>query len=288
MKHEKIPMNCFEIINKILDTINLTGKKIILNQNKCTQFFSKKHFVIKTELLSIENSVISESSNEIVIKMFNNKIFNYLDRWNNEINQYLKLSSLFGNNFLPNLIFSCPGIAIYEFIQGESYFDLLMTHKLTNDSLTLLAECFFKINEQGLVFGDARLRNFIFSKSKNLFLVDYEEIHEGNIIRDISNFIISFIDNNPGIFEGSDIGYNLNCMIYFLDSYQLLKSGSKSQIIPNHENIEDLIDFWIKQIEISLKIVIERRSLKIRSAKMEKMKKEIKNAFFQYYSSQKY
>jgi len=174
MKHEKIPMNCFDIFKKILS-------------------YSKKHFVIKTELLSFENSKISGSSNEIVIKMFNDKILNHLDCWNNEINQYIKLKSLFGNNNLPNLIFSCPGIAIYEFIPGESYLDLLMTHKLSNNSLSLLAECFLKINEQGLVFGDARLRNFIFSKSQNLFLVDYEEIHEGDVIRDISNFMVSFI-----------------------------------------------------------------------------------------------
>ncbi len=289
MKHEKIPMNCFDIFKKILSEINLTGKNIQLNQNKCSQFYSKKHFVIKTELISFENSIVSGSSNEIVIKMFNDKILNYLDCWNNEINQYLRLKSFFGTNHLPNLIFSCPGIAIYEYIPGENYFDLLMAHKLSNNSISLLAECFFKINEQGLVFGDARLRNFIFSKSQNLYLVDYEEIHEGDVIRDISNFMVSFIDNYPGIFEGSDeIEYNLNRMIYFLNSYQLLKSGSKSHIIPNHENIEDLIDFWIKQIEFSLKIVIERRSLKISSIKMEEIKKGVKNAFLQYYSNQKY
>ncbi|MHA1475978.1 MAG: hypothetical protein ACTSQ5_12420, partial [Promethearchaeota archaeon] len=226
MKHEKIPMNCFDIFKKILSEINLTGKNIQLNKNKCSQFYSKKHFVIKTELLSFENSIVSGSSNEIVIKMFNDKIFNHLDCWNNEIDQYLRLKSFFGNKYLPNLIFSCPGIAIYEFISGENYFDLLMTNKLSNNSISLLAECFFKVNEQGLVFGDARLRNFIFSKSQNLFLVDYEEIHEGDVIRDISNFMVSFIDNYPGIFEGSDIGYNLNRMIYFLNSYQLFKKGS--------------------------------------------------------------
>jgi len=77
-------------------------------------------------------------------------------------------------------------------------------------------------------------------------------------------------------------------MIYFLNSYQLLKSGSKSHIIPNHENVENLIDFWIKQIEYSLKIVIERRSLKISNIKMEEIKKGVKNAFIQYYSNPKY
>ena len=107
MKHEKITMNCIEIINKILNIIYLTGKKIQLNQNKCTQFYSKKHFVIKTELLSFENSIHSGSPSEIVIKMFNDKILNYLDCWNNEINQYQKLESLFGDKNLPNLIFSC-------------------------------------------------------------------------------------------------------------------------------------------------------------------------------------
>ena len=288
MKHEKKAMNCIEIIKKIINTINLTGNKIQLNKNNCSQIYSKKHFVIKTELLSFENSIVSGNSNEIVIKMFNDKILNHLDCWNNEIDQYLRLKSFFGNKYLPNLIFSCPGIAIYEFIPGENYFDLLMAHKLSNNSISLLAECFFKVNEQGLVFGDARLRNFIFSKSQNLFLVDFEEIHEGDVIRDISNFMVSFIDNYPGIFEGSDIGYNLNRMIYFLNSYQLLKNGSNSHIIPNHENIEDLADFWIKQIGNSLKIVIERRSLQINNTKMEKIKKKIKNAFLQYASSPKY
>ena len=288
MKHVKIPMNCFEIFKKILSEINLNGKNIKLNHNICSQFFSKKHFVIKTELLSIENSIIPESSNEIVIKLFNDKIINHLDCWNNEIDQYLKLKSLFGSKNLPNLIFSCPGIVIYEFITGETYFDLLLNHKLTNESLTLLAECFFKLNEQGLVFGDSRLRNFIFSKSQNVFLVDYEEIHEGDIIRDISNTMVSFIDNYPGVFEGSDIGYNLNRMIYFFHSYQFLKKGSKSQIISNHEKIDDLIDFWIKQIETSLKIVIERRSLKISNPKMENIKKRIINAFLEFYSNPDY
>ena len=288
MKHEKITMNCIEIINKILNIIYLTGKKIQLNQNKCTQFYSKKHFVIKTELLSFENSIHSGSPSEIVIKMFNDKILNYLDCWNNEINQYQKLESLFGDKNLPNLIFSCSGIVIYEFIPGENYFDLLMTQKLSNKSLDLLADCFFKINEHQLVFGDARLRNFIFSKSQNLFLVDYEEIHEGNYIRNISNLMVSFIDNSPGIFEGSDIGYNLNRMIYFLNSYLLLKNESKSHIIPTHENIEDLAELWIKEIEDSLKIIIERRSLQINNIKMEKIKKEIKNAFLQYTSNPKY
>jgi len=148
MKHEKIAMNCIEIINKIISTINLTGKKIQLNQNKCTQFYSKKHYVIKTELLSFENSVSKRNPNEIVIKMFNDKILNYLNSWNNEINQYLKLKSLFGNNYMPDLIFSCSGIVIYEYIPGENYFDLLMAQKLSNKSLNLLAECYQKFYEQ--------------------------------------------------------------------------------------------------------------------------------------------
>lgn len=285
MKHEKIKMNCNEIINKILSTINLSGKKIKIDQDNCTQFYSKKHFVIKTELLSFENSTISGSSNEIVIKLFNDKIFNHLNCWHNEINQYLKLKSLFGYKNLPNLIFSFPGIAIYEFIKGKNYFDLLMAKKLSNKSLKLLADCFFNLNKQGLVYGDARLRNFIFSESEDLFLVDYEEIHEGNSIRDISNLLVSFIDNYPGIFEGSDIEYFLNRMIYFLNSYQFLNNGIKSNFTPNNEKSEDLTDFWIKQITISLKIIVERRSLKINNTKMEKMKKEIKNAFLQYFSN---
>ena len=288
MKHEKIPMNCIEIMEKILNEITLTGKKIQLNQDICTQFYSKKHFVIKTELLSFENSIISGCPNEIVIKLFNNKILNYLNRWNNEINQHRKLKSLFGNKNLPNLIFSCPGIAIYEFIPGENYFDLLMTQKLSNNSLEILAEYIFKLYERGLVFGDARLRNFIFSKSQNLFLVDYEEIHEGNTIHDLSNLMVSFIDNYPGIFEGSDNEYNLNRMIYFFNFYQQLKNGSNPHITPNHENTEDFTDFWIKQIEISLRIIVERRSLKISNTKMEKIKKEIKNAFLYYNSNPKY
>ena len=288
MKHEKIPMNCFEIIKKILSEIKLTGKNIQLNQEICTQFYSKKHFVIKTELLSFENSIISGNSNEIVIKLFNNKILNYLNRWNNEINKHRKLKSLFGNKNLPNLIFSCPGIAIYEFIPGENYFDLLMTQKLSNKSLDLLAEYTFKLYEQGLVFGDARLGNIIFSKSHNMFLVDYEEIHEGNKIIDLSNLMVSFIDNYPGILERSYNGYNLNRMIYFLRSYHLLEIGSNSHTSSNHEIIEDFADFWIKQMENSLKIVIERRSLKISNNEIEEMKKEIKKAFSQYNSNPKY
>ncbi len=282
MKHEKIPMNCFELFDKILSIINLTGKKIKLNQNKCTQFFSKKHFVIKTVLLSFENSIISGNHLEIVIKMFNDKILNHIECWNNEINQYMKLKSFFGSKNLPDLIFSCPGIVIYEFIQGKNYFDLLTTQKLSNKSLELLAGCVFKFYKKGLVFGDARLRNFIFSKSQDLFLVDYEEIHKGNTKKDLSNLMVSFIDGYPGIFEGLNNDYNLKQMIYFLNSYYLLKNGLNSDNIPNFDNTEDLATFWIKQIEISLEIVIMRRSLKISKTSMEKIKKEIKNAFLQY------
>jgi len=118
--------------------------------------------------------------------------------------------------------------------------------------------------------------------------VDYEEIHEGNIIRNISNLMVSFIDNNPGIFEGSDNDYNLNRMIYFLTSYQLAKNRLNSHIIPNHENFEDFAEYWIEQILISLKIVIERRSLQINNLKMETMRNEIKNAFLHFTSNPKY
>ena len=288
MKHEKIPMNCFEIMEKILSEITLTGKKIQLNQDTCTQFYSKKHFVIKTELISFENSIISGCPNEIVIKLFNNKILNYLNRWNNEINQHRKLKSLFGNKNLPNLIFSCPGIAIYEFIPGDNYFDLLMTQKLSNKSLDILAEFTFKMYEQGLVFGDARLKNIIYSKSRNMFLVDYEEIHEGNKVIDLSNLMVSFIDNYPGILEGFYNGYNLNRMIYFLRSYHLLEIRLNSYTASNHETFENLTDFWIKQIEGSLKIVIERRSLKISNTEIKEILKEIKKAFLQYNSNLKY
>lgn len=288
MKNEKIPMNCFKIMKKILKEFNLTGEKIQLNQDICTQFYSKKHFVIKTELISFENSMISGYSNEIVIKLFNSKILNYLNRWNNEISQHQKLKSLFGNKNLPNLIFSCPGIVIYEFISGENYFNLLLNQKLSNKSLDLLAEYTFKLYEQGLVFGDARLRNIIFSKSGNMFLVDYEEIHEGNKILDLSNLMVSFIDNYPGILEGFYNGYNLNRMIYFLRSYHLLEIGSNSQTTSNLETFEDIADFWIKQIEGSLKIVIERRSLKISNLEIKIMKKEIKKAFLQFYSNPNY
>ena len=220
--------------------------------------------------------------------MFNDKILDYLDSWNNEINQYLKLKNLFGNKFLPNFIFSCPGIVIYEFISGENYFDLLMAQKLSNKSVKILAECYQKLNEQGLIFGDARLRNFIFSKSQNLFLVDYEEIHEGSIIRNISDLMVSFIDNNLGNFEMSDNDYNLNRMIYFLTSYQLAEKRINSYNTPNHENFKEFADYWIEQILNSLKIVIERRSLQINNLKMEKMRKEIKNAIIKYSTNPNY
>ncbi|QEE14881.1 hypothetical protein DSAG12_00702 [Promethearchaeum syntrophicum] len=288
MKHEKNAMNCIEIINKIRGIISLSGDKIKFNHNKCTQFHSKKHYVIKTELLFFENSVSLRRPNEIVIKMFNDKILGYLNSWNNEIDKYLKLKSLFGKKNLPNLIYSCPAIVIYEFISGENYFDLLMAQKLSNKSLCLLAKCYQKLNKQGLVFGDARLRNFIFSKSQSLFFVDYEEIHEGDIVRNISNLMVSFIDNNPGIFEETDNEYNLNRMIYFLLSYQSVENRLNSYITPNHKNYEKFTEFWVAEILNSLKIVIERRSLQINNQKMEKIRNEIKNAFNQFVTNPKY
>ena len=77
-------------------------------------------------------------------------------------------------------------------------------------------------------------------------------------------------------------------MIYFFNFYHQLKNGSKSQFTFNHENTEDFADFWIKQIENSLKIVIERRSLKISNTEIKEILKEIKKAFLQYNSNLKY
>ncbi|MHA1720652.1 MAG: hypothetical protein ACTSWX_07035 [Promethearchaeota archaeon] len=283
MKHEKIPMSCREITDKILQIIQSTGKNILINEQKCIQFKSKKHYVIKTELFLIENSKKLKKPLEIVIKLFNDKILNYLEYWNNENNQYLKLKSLFGENNLPKLIFSTPGIVIYEYIHGINYFNLLMNRKLSNESLSFLSEWFYSLHKRGIVFGDSRLTNFILSKDNKLFVIDYEEIHRDDVVRDASNLMFSFIDNYPGILEHANIDYHLQQMFIFLKSYYSLIRDSPPYSLCNFSDNNDFISFWVEQLKKSLKMVVERRSLKINSEEINEMVGIIKKAFFQFF-----
>ena len=275
MNHEKSQMSHEEIINQIERIFENNNKLIKIDRESCELIPSKKHYILKTRL--VKTNIVNYNPNSlIIIKFFNREISDYYFRCENEVHQIIKLKSIYHKKVFPLILDWGNGIILYEYIEGDSYFDLLLNKKLNLVLIKLIAEWFHTLHANNLIFGDSRLKNFILSPEGILNVIDLEDVTTGNSQLDISNLLSAFIDFTPGIFEFAKIENALHNMCLFLSYYLSLKPIHND--ISKLENTEKFERHWTILITKSLKITQQRRSIKLKKSDWRKIKKTIKSS----------
>ncbi len=244
-------LSCEELHRTASQLFLDSGLDINIDPKKCSLLESKKHYVFKTNLLS--------SNRTVCIKMFNESIANYHQRWENELQNIAFLSQISYMFNVPEIIASAKNVIIYEFLEGINLFDLLLGKNLASETLRSLAEKFAILHDHGFIYGDARLRNMILVDGSKLYFIDTEEMRRGESLEDLQELLCSFIDSTPGIFQKHLDLYCLNKMFQFLRYYLSFSPIRLPQdayaINPNHRH------FWIQEIKQALVQIAQRRLL---------------------------
>ncbi len=222
---------------------------------------------------------------EIIIKKFSGESFN---------TEYKNLISNFQKGILvPKIFASKKPYILMEKIDGLNLCDLLNDDldNSTENSIFIvkkeifekLAEWLYNYHEKNITSdkesqilvrnkGDLRLKNFIYYE-KNIYGIDFENVHEGIPENDIAEVIASIITTSPGdIFRDELLEFKLNLILDFLLRY--IKINTK--FILSNEEI-------VKCVYSNLKIVAKRRRVEyneeILNEKIENLLEKIKNLF---------
>ncbi|MHA1611189.1 MAG: hypothetical protein ACTSYU_03980, partial [Promethearchaeota archaeon] len=117
------------------------------------------------------------------------------------------------------------------------------------------------LHTHGLIFGDNRLTNFLCVKTKQLYIIDLEDITENeDFIEDFALLLCSFLDLTPGIFQNEINSYRFERMTKFLKSYISLNRKNLPKCA-SFENKNDGINFWVEKMVEALRIISNRRKL---------------------------
>ncbi|UYP48716.1 hypothetical protein NEF87_005001 [Candidatus Lokiarchaeum ossiferum] len=230
-----------------------SGFDLHLDSKDSFELKSKKHYVFKSTLLP--------QNRDVCVKFFNDEIPLYHQRWKNEVQNMTILPQLSYLINTPELIASAQNVIVYEFLIGDNLFDLLLEKRISLDTLRSLAEIFSTLHDRGFIYGDARLRNMILTKKSKIYLIDPEEMQKGDSLEDVAEFLCSFIDFTPGIFQNNMDLYYLDTMIQFLQYY--LKFAPIG--LPEKAYLDR--EFWVEIILNSLKQITMRRSISLSPSK---------------------
>ncbi len=195
MKHEKISLTCEQILEKIKLTLQLNKKIFSFKPDTCEIFESKKHYALKVDVNFQLKDQKDEVSQTVVIKYFNPRIRNYLERWSKERENYQTINELIDDLgqssriHIPKLIYACPGILMLEFIEGESIDSLLNDQMVSKNILETFAKWLVVLHENNLIFGDQRLNHFLYTSNQEIFAVDLEDICQGDPNEDLGYFL---------------------------------------------------------------------------------------------------
>ncbi len=285
MIHEKKKLTCRKIVkiaNHILEKNRFLSK---LQEHKCKILPSKKHFVVRTFLFEINSKTSESASKTVVAKLFNTKIPNWKQMYEQEVKNYDFLNSKTNKSIsIPNRYLSMPGLIVYEYIESDNLLDLIVKDNEQYMDLEDFAQSIYQLHALGLVYEDARLRNFIVS-ANNFYIVDLEEIRlasQGDFTGNLGNFCSSLIDINPGIFEYikeyegcctlegeecQELQYKLENLYSFISSYIKFRPLyiSEKYIYGEEEKLNPL--HWIKLTISGLKKTAKRRDIDLPKAK---------------------
>ncbi|MHA1745639.1 MAG: hypothetical protein ACTSWW_06540 [Promethearchaeota archaeon] len=282
MKHEKKSISCEILLRDITRQFSKFNKEFQFNASNCTILNSKKHYVVKTTLLS-PTSPPQASNREVVIKYFNREIKQSEFLWENEKKMHQQISSICQKKTVPKLIDFCPGIIMYEYIPGITYKQLLLDHELTDSLLQVMAQSIFRLHQAGLIFKDPRLGHFLISPKQEFFIFDYEEVEMGNPRENVAQFLTSFIDLYPGILENPKCDYFIARMLVFLKYYLSESHDLKNEIDPN-TNLQDFVDVWTTAILQNLRFIAQRRETSKSPDQWEQILSSLKQAFLHHFS----
>ncbi len=223
------------------------------------KYKSKKHTVLSIDL-KIENTIDSSyfPPKNIIIKIFNKKIRNWRKRMENEKKNYLFLQTNFPN-LLPQRILIIDEIIVYELLKVDTFQEKYLQKKLNKSDFERIALFYAELHNIGKIYGDSRLPNFL-TDGKNLWVIDFEDIAQGNPMEDISNLLTSLLDLNPGIFSGPLNNYQKTSFCILLRRYihyvQKIGNSEKNYL----ESLMNL-NFWKELILKSIKKTADRRDL---------------------------
>jgi len=252
----------YEVIHKLNSIFQHHDFNLKLEKEHVEFFPSKKHYILKTP-----NVCFSETNKikhaYIIIKFFNPNISDASERWNNELSRYnLLLDERFHHHFFfPQMLQNFPGILIRNYINGTTLQDLIIAEQFKDDILLELAHWYHFLHTHGLIFGDNRLTNFLCVKTKQLYIIDLEDITENeDFIEDFALLLCSFLDLTPGIFQNEINSYRFERMTKFLKSYISLNRKNLPKCA-SFENKNDGINFWVEKMVEALRITSNRRKL---------------------------
>lgn len=282
MKHEKKTIACGILLSQIAQHFSNVNKTFQFDASSCSIFDSKKHYVVKTTLFSPPPA--SQAANqEVVIKYFNREIKQYEQLWENERNMHQQISNICRGKSVPKIIDTCPGIIMYEYIQGASYKQLLLQNTLTDSSLQLMVRGIVQFHHAGLIFKDPRLDHFLITPHQEFYIFDYEEMDMGNPRENLAQILTSFIDLSPGILENSNCDYFLERMLVFLKLYLNESYDLKNEIeLPT--NSSEFISFWTATIIQNLRLIAERREITKSLEQWEQIISKLKQTFIRHFS----
>ena len=187
------------MIFNYMSNLEILFTKIDYLQNASVKkiFKSKKHTV----------SLIKKEGNLFVLKWYNPKFresfFQEYKILIDKHNFFLKPELIENNEKFQFLIL--------DYIPGQNVCDQINNQNLTTEEkieiIQKLAYWFYKFHSYyqqksiPLIHGDAHLRNFIITKNKNIYGLDFEENKPGNINEDIASLCASILTTNPSFTE---------------------------------------------------------------------------------------
>jgi len=280
--HEKEFISDQDFLGLIHDTLTNNGRNYQFNPDQIKILGGKKHYVY---LCSFNESPFHRYTDktQFVVKLFNPKIRNYKLLWEQEITNYHNFKDKMGIFHLPQILDSMEFMIIYEFISGLSFQDMIIRKTITDFHIDVLAEWFVFIHNHNYAYKDPRLFNFIFTPSNVFYILDLEEMENGEVSDDIPHLLSSFIDLSPGIFDKKINEDIINSLFLFIDKFsQKLKKSNQSGNLPDIYTDKWKL-YWLEQIMIGLKETAKRREIPFPRKQQARIKNVIlteSNLFF--------
>lgn len=259
IQHEKQNLSISEL-QKIVDhRMKHWHVQFDLDWTTALLLMSKKHYVLK---ISVKNFRNQDPSSWCILKIFNDRIADWETRWNREYENYHKLSNLntesenLGKLRIPQMYPSPTGILLLDYIPGKSLDEILDIHQFTPLIATKFAQWLSNLHQNGYIFGDQRLTNFVYADRGEIYAVDLEDLDRGDPIEDVAGFLEAFLDYKSLIFHDQFPEYPVQGMLAFLDSYLLFSEKLRTQF---HQNRE-LFVFFQNFLGKYLRKVADRRN----------------------------
>ena len=237
---------------------------------------SKKHLVFEI-FVKFEKT---ESS--MVVKKFNKKILDWKQKLKREIENYDFLGLNF-SHMIPERVLILPDLIVYKKIHGDNFQTAYLEDRIHIKSVTQLGYWFASLHAIGKIFGDSRLANFIVSHN-NLYVIDYEDITDGDPIKDFSNLLSSFLDLEPGIFSNSLSKLHLKlcylCLKTYLDSF----SSQVESKLGIYQMNSTSMKFWVEEILSSLRKTASRRKIALLEDNYLEFQQMLEDGFLSFFN----